>query len=50
MVVGFAQLSVKRTDPDYDALLLFDQVFGGGVLGVLSSSLYQLREQSGLFY
>lgn len=50
MVVGFAQLSVNRTHPDYDCLILFDQVFGGGVLGVLSSRLYQLREESGLFY
>lgn len=50
MVVGFAQLSINRLDPDYDKLILFDQVFGGGVLGVLSSRLYQLREHSGLFY
>lgn len=50
MVVGFAQRSISRTDPDYDKLILFDQVFGGGVLGVLSSRLYQLREHSGLFY
>ena len=50
VVLAFAGLSVKRTDPDYDKLLLFDQIFGGGSLGSLHSYLFQLREQSGLFY
>jgi zinc protease len=49
-VLCFAGLSVDRKNPDYDKLLLFDQIFGGGVLGSLHSKLYQLREQSGLFY
>lgn len=49
-VLCFAGLSVNRKDPDYDKLLLFDQTFGGGALGSLHSKLYQLREQSGLFY
>lgn len=37
-------------NPDFDKLLLFDQIFGGGALGSLHSKLFQLREQSGLFY
>ena len=41
---------LKRKSADYDKLLLFDQIFGGGTLGSLHSKLYQLREQSGLFY
>jgi len=50
VVLCFAGLTVKRTDPDYDKLLLFDQIFGGGVLGSMSSRLFDLRERSGLFY
>ncbi len=50
VVLSFAGLSVTRKDPDFDKLLLFDQIFSGGVLGSLHSKLYQLREQSGLFY
>lgn len=41
-----ARLSVDRKDPDYDKLLIFDQIFGGS----LHSRLFRLREQSGLFY
>lgn len=50
VVLCYAGLSVKRTDRDYDALLLFDQIFTGGILGSMSSRLFDLREQSGLFY
>jgi len=50
IVLAFAGLSVARKDPDYDKLLLFDQEFGGGVLGAMSSMLFKIREQSGLFY
>ena len=50
MVLAFAGLSVSRTDPKYDSLLLFDQIFAGGVLGSMSSYLFQIREQTGLFY
>lgn len=49
-VLCFAGLSVERKNPDFDKLLLFDQIFGGGALGSLHSKLFQLREQSGLFY
>lgn len=42
--------SVERTDPDYDKLVLFDQIFTGGALRSMSSKLFELREQSGLFY
>jgi len=48
--LGFAAPSVRRTDDEYDKLLLFDQLFGGGVLGSMSSRLFRLRQQSGLFY
>ncbi|MBI2775415.1 insulinase family protein [Candidatus Dependentiae bacterium] len=50
IVLGFAGLSVARSNPDFDKILLFDQIFTGGVLGSMSSRLFQLREQSGLFY
>lgn len=50
VVLAFAQISIDRMNPDYDALLLFEQIFSGGSLGSLHSRLYQLREQSGLFY
>lgn len=50
VVLCLAGLSVARTDPDYDKLFLFDQIFGTGVLGSMASRLFQLREQSGLFY
>ena len=50
VVLYFAGLSVDRMNPDFDALLLFDQIFGGGVLGSMNSRLFAIREQSGLFY
>ncbi len=50
IVLAYAGLSIERKHPDYDALLLFDQIFGGGVLGSMSSRLFQIREQTGLFY
>ncbi len=49
-VLCFAGRSVSRLDKRFDALLLFDQIFTGGVLGSMSSYLFQLREQTGLFY
>lgn len=49
-VLCFAGLSVERKNPEFDKLLLFDQIFSGGALGSLHSKLFQLREQSGLFY
>lgn len=50
VVLFLAGLSVDRKHQDYDKLMLFDQIFGGGVLGSMSSRLFDLREQSGLFY
>lgn len=50
VVLCIANLSVARTDKDFDKLYLFDQIFGSGVLGSMASRLFQLREQSGLFY
>jgi len=50
VVLCFVGCSIDRKHPDYDKLLLFDQIFGGGVLGAMSSRLFQLREQYGLFY
>ncbi len=46
VVLAFAGLSVDRLDPAYDHLLLYDQILSGG----MSSRLFDLREQSGLFY
>lgn len=50
VVLGYVGLSVDRRSPEYDKLLLFDQIFGGGVLGSMSSRLFDLRERTGLFY
>lgn len=50
VVLCLAQLSIARKDPDFDKYLLFDQIFGGGNLGSMSSRLFDLREQTGLFY
>lgn len=50
IVLAFAGLSINRYNPDFDKILLFDQIFTGGTLGTMSSRLFQLREQSGLFY
>ena len=49
-VLAYAGLSVTRLDQRYEHLLLFDQIFTGGVLGSMSSNLFALREQTGLFY
>lgn len=50
VVLAFAGLSVGYHHPYYDALLLFDQIFTGGLQRSMSSRLFQLREQTGLFY
>ena len=50
VVLAFAGLSIDRKNPDYDKCVLFDQIFSGRSLMSLHSRLYQLREQSGLFY
>ncbi len=50
VVLSFAGVSVDRLHPDFDKLLLFDQIFSGGALGSMASRLFELREQSGLFY
>lgn len=47
VVVAFAGLSVDRHHPDHDKLLLFDQIFCSGSM---STRLFALREQTGLFY
>jgi zinc protease len=46
VVLLLGRSSVARKDPDFDKLVIFDQIFGGS----LHSRLFQLREQSGLFY
>lgn len=50
IVLAFCGKSIARNDPHYDALLLFDQIFGGGSLSTMNSRLFALRERSGLFY
>lgn len=50
VVLCFAQLSINRADPKFDTYLLFDQIFGGGALNSMASRLFDLREQTGLFY
>lgn len=50
VVLCYVGLSVDRLHPDFDKLLLFDQIFSGGAAGSMSSRLFMLREQYGLFY
>lgn len=50
VVLSYAGVSVDRHNPDFDKLLLFEQIFSGGALGSMASRLFELREQSGLFY
>jgi zinc protease len=50
VVLAYAGLSVKRTDKNFDPLLIYDQVFGEGILSSMNSRLFKVREQSGLFY
>ncbi len=47
VTLTMARPSITRFDADYDKLLLFEQIFSGGSM---SSRLFQLREQTGLFY
>lgn len=46
VVLIFAGQSVDRLHPDYNKLIIFDQIFGQG----MHSVLFQLREKTGLFY
>ncbi len=46
----YAGLSIARGDSDYDAMLIFDEIFTGGAQGSMSSKLFRLREETGLFY
>lgn len=50
IVLAFAKKSIARLDKDFDLYYLYTQVFGGGELGSMSSRLFDLREESGLFY
>jgi len=50
VVLCMAGRSIKRTDSDFDKLLLFDQVFGMGVIGSMISRLFKIRQETGLFY
>ncbi|CAM6054155.1 unnamed protein product [Sphagnum tenellum] len=49
-VIGIMAPSVARSHPDYNALSLLDVIVTGGSLASPSSRLFQLREESGLFY
>lgn len=49
-VLAYVGLSINRFNKMFDNILLFDQIFAGGVLGSMSSRLFELRERSGLFY
>jgi zinc protease len=50
IVLAFAGTSINRSHSDFDKLLLFDQIFGGGAARSMNSRLFALREQTGLFY
>ncbi|MEX0939791.1 MAG: pitrilysin family protein [Candidatus Babeliales bacterium] len=45
-VLIYAGQSIDRNHEDYDKLLIFDQIFGSG----MQSRLFQLRQQTGVFY
>lgn len=48
--MSFVGLSVPFHHPDYDALLVFDQILTGSSLRGMDTLLFRLREQTGLFY
>jgi predicted Zn-dependent peptidase len=48
--VCYAGLSVARTSDWYDALIVLNQILCGGELGSMYALLFQIREQTGLFY
>lgn len=50
VVLAYAGISVERLNKNFDALLIFDQILTGGVLGSMNSRLFDLRERTGLFY
>lgn len=50
VLLAFVSLSVARLSDDYEPLALFDHYFTGGIQGSMSSYLFKLREQTGLFY
>ena len=50
IVLALMTRSIDRSSPDFEKLLIFDQIFGGGQLGSMASRLFALREATGLFY
>lgn len=50
VVLAFVTPTITRTDPSYLLYVLLDTILTGGSGGSMSSRLYQLREQTGLFY
>lgn len=48
--MAFVGLSVSRLHPDYEALLVYDQILAGTSLPTMDTLLFRLREQTGLFY
>jgi zinc protease len=49
-VIMMGGLSVARFNEMYDPLLVYDQIFSGGVCGNMGSRLFLLREKTGYFY
>lgn len=50
VVLAYAAPSISRLDPLYDQLILLDEILTGSACGSMSSRLFKLREQTGLFY
>jgi len=50
VVLTFAAPTVSRLDRDYDAVALLDVIVGGGPQGSMGSRLFELREETGIFY
>ena len=50
VVIALAAPSITRLDKNFYELAILDTVLTGGASGAMSSRLFQLREQTGLFY
>src|SRR5690606_4172602 len=50
VVLTFVGLSIHRLNPEYDTLLIYDQILTGSSASSMDTLLFRLREQTGLFY
>lgn len=50
VILCYGGLSVSQSSKDYYPLYIYDQIFMGGVLANMSSTIFNIRDHSGLFY